>query len=96
MLNTLQEESDNLQDWLNFNKFKLNANKAKTMLINIKNAQGIIGGEVVKVVSYIKYLSVIIVNKLQFGKNANYVTRKIPQKIGVIRRLSSKVGARRF
>ena len=45
-------------------------------------------GEVIEVVKEIKYLGVIIDDKLKFSSHINYVCKKIAKKIGVLKRVS--------
>lgn len=73
-------------------KLKLNISKTKVMLITNKtcdtsNLDIFMGGNKLDIVNEIKYLGVILDDKLNFDKNISHVCRKLGQKLNVICRL---------
>lgn len=85
-----------LSKWLKQNKLKLNIKKTKYMLIGGRKNLGEgytvnIDGEVIEKVSNMKYLGVIIDDKLTFKEHACYISKKLSSKIGVMYRASKKL-----
>lgn len=74
-------------------KLKLNVNKTKSMLITNKKLIDIsrivikINDEKIELVNEIKYLGIIIDNKLNFEANVNHICRKLGCKVNVLSRL---------
>lgn len=78
------------------NKLKLNVNKTKAMIITNKkidksNVNIIINGSKIQIESEIKYLGVIIVEKLNFDRNINRVCQSVGQKVNVLNRLRNEL-----
>lgn len=74
------------------NKLKLNVDKTKAMvitnkLININDLKIFINGSKLDIVNEIKYLGVILDNKLKFDSNVSQICKKIGQKLNVLNRL---------
>lgn len=76
----LQLELNNTQDWLNFVKPKFYVSKTKAMVINAhrhNNVQHVnTYGIPIEIVSHIKYLGVVIANKLKFRKLCRFHSKK--------------------
>lgn len=85
---------NSVSKWLKTNKLKLNVNKTKSMVITHKknidtiNQQITIDNETVESVCEIKYLGVLIDNKLNFNNNVNYICKKMSKKYGLLCRIS--------
>ena len=78
------------------NKLKLNVSKTKAMIItngNIdkNNIDLNINGEKIEIEHKIKYLGVIIDDKLSFDQNVNHVCRKVGLKVNVLNRLRNEL-----
>lgn len=88
----LNEDLENISNWLKMNKLKLNLSKTKYMAFNTKmNITVSIDGTNIENVTYIKYLGVIIDRKLKFEEHANYICKKIAKKVGFLRRIRRKL-----
>jgi Reverse transcriptase (RNA-dependent DNA polymerase) len=96
-VNKINYDLELISDWLKANKLKLNVNKTKSMIITLKKNIKIneypvkIDNEVIEYVPEIKYLGVIIDNKLKFDLNMEYITKKVSKKYGMMCRLSKKL-----
>lgn len=80
------------------NELKLNVDKTKVMIITNKqidreNVNIYINGCKLKIESEMKYLGVMIDDKLKFDKNADYLAKKIGKKTNVISRLRKQLTA---
>lgn len=86
---------DNLFNWLNMNKLKLNVSKTKCMVIGytsmLMNPHIKINNDEIECVKSIKYLGVIIDSKLNFNEHCDYVCKKIAKKLAFLGRIRSKV-----
>lgn len=84
-----------ISEWLNINKLKLNVNKTKCMQISNKaltnEYQIIINGCEIEKVSNIKYLGILLDNKLTFKENINYLCKKVAKKISFLARLAKNL-----
>lgn len=70
-----------LQRWFEINKLKLNINKTKAMILNGNSTSSIsIENKTVEVVIEIKYLGILIDNKLKFNLHVEYICKKIAKK----------------
>lgn len=86
----------NLSNWLKHKKLKLNVSKTKCMIIANKAVNDHwndvnISGEVVERVTEIKYLGVLIDDKLSFKQHIDHIVKKIAKKFGVLCRLSKEL-----
>lgn len=98
MMEQLNTELDDVKDWLNVNKLKLNINKTKGMVIATENnymkflreklAVKIDNIEIELVNSY-KYLGFIVDRQMKFKEHIQYICKKVAKKIGVLSRCSS-------
>lgn len=96
IINTLNLELKNLDNWLKFNKLKLNTSKSNFMVLcsdnnyikfTSSNVHVSIGGDNLELVSSVKYLGVVVDRKLKFTQHINYICTKIAKKVGLIGRL---------
>lgn len=93
----MQNDLNNLYTWLCANRLKLNINKTKYMVITRKNINdedlsGLkINNESIQKVNSIKYLGIIIDNKLKFEEHINYIVEKVMKKIGVVQRTTKYI-----
>jgi Reverse transcriptase (RNA-dependent DNA polymerase)/Endonuclease-reverse transcriptase len=93
----LNEDLKNVSDWLNSNKLKLNIKKTKVMWINERSNRVNeirMNGEVLEVVKNIKYLGVMIDDRMKFDLHADYIIKKMARKIGVLNRLRSTLSTK--
>lgn len=92
----IQEDLNNLYKWLCSRKLKLNIDKTKYMIFhknhNVVNHNTLshsslkIKTNAIERVDQMKYLGVIIDEKLSFGEHMNHLEKKIAQKIGFMYR----------
>ena len=93
--NYLNADIAAMQNWMSLNKLKVNSNKCKCMLINSKrNSEALniniyIDNSKLEQVSEIKYLGVIIDNKLNFKAHVQYIIKKVAKKINFLSRISN-------
>jgi hypothetical protein len=93
----MNEELQKVTRWLYINKLKLNVDKTKYMIITNKknNSQDSIDIQIedakIQCVESIKYLGVMLDNKMNFKNNADYVCKKVAKKIGYMARLGNKL-----
>lgn len=94
--NNLNSDADNLFEWLCKNKLKLNIMKTKCMCIcsrghniNIK-----ISNNNIECVEQIKYLGVIVDNKLSFNAHADFICSKISKKINFLYRIRKRISTK--
>lgn len=90
--NQMMEDLSELNQWLKANKLKLNVSKTKCMLLNEDRAINLtIDNEIVQQVKEMKYLGVVIDQKLKFESHVNYIAKKIAKKVGFFRRIRNRV-----
>ena len=85
---------ENVSDWLKFNRIALNISKSKFMIFNSKgnyNAHLYIDNNEIERVEELKYLGVIVDDKLKFNKNGEHVLKKLNKKLGFLRRNGFKM-----
>jgi hypothetical protein len=97
----MNEDLVSLAVWLCHNKLKLNISKTKYMVISfrknmqkelvLENLKIKIGEEELECVDSIKYLGVIIDEKLKFDKNILDIQKKVGKKINFIQRLGGEL-----
>lgn len=92
----INNDLEHVSMWLKTNKLKLNTSKTKAMLISNKPVVEVvpsvmIDGIHLDYVAEIKYLGIIIDNKLHFKKHIDFVVRKTAKKIGFFGRISNKL-----
>ncbi len=95
LVEKMNGELNNFDEWLKVNKLKLNAVKTKYMVLGHKNIENVkrlsVGNAVIDRVSEIKYLGCIIDEKLNFNANCNYVCKKMAKKTNFFGRISIKL-----
>lgn len=94
----MNENLENLRKWLNFNKICLNTSKSHFMVVTHKRIDRdeqavIIGSEQIERVDEIKYLGVIIDDRLSFMSHLDYIKKKLNSKLALFRRLDSDLNA---
>lgn len=82
--------------WLNCTKLKYNANKTVYLVIGKKNKLNTdielkIGNDKIERVSHIKYLGIIVDDKLNFDKEIESVSKKIASKVNFLSRINKKL-----
>lgn len=76
------------------NKLKLNVNKSKAMLINSPNQLNVsVNNEIIVCENEVKYLGIIVDNKLDFKTHIEKLCAKIAKKINFINRIKHNVSA---
>ena len=94
----INEDLNELQKWLQENNLSLNIKKTKAMIINKRNLTNIknniiFNGEKIDIVSEIKYLGVMLDEKLNFEPHTKYILNKITKKYHILRRINRKTTA---
>lgn len=89
----LQTELNKVSDWLKLKKLMLNVKKTKYMVITNKSMEGNIQPlrleeQEIERVESLKYLGVIVDDKLSFNDHVDYTIRKAARKLGVIYRIN--------
>lgn len=93
----LNDDLNCLFNKISHDKLKLNVNKTKLMIISNKKTinkneiQIKINNELIKLEHEIKYLGVILDDKLNLSENLNYVIRKMAKKVNVLYRTGDKL-----
>lgn len=89
-----------VEEWMNVNKLKLNANKTKYMIVRSvrKELRGdvvlrCLDGTVIERVERMKYLGVIIDSKLRFEEHCDYMLKKIGKKTSFLNRIGNYMSA---
>jgi hypothetical protein len=90
-VNRMNDDLVSLFQWLALNKLKLNVQKTKYMVIAFKKNVPVdllkvkIGDNDLECVRHMKYLGVVIDDKLKFNKNMEMLQKIISKKINFIR-----------
>lgn len=92
----MTEDLEKIFNWLNVNKLKLNVDKTKWMIFTNKNNINTnlsltIGGSNIERVNKIKYLGVIINDKLRPDDQVKKCVSKAASKVNMLKRLSNKL-----
>ena len=90
----MNEDLRRISDFLKMMKLKLNVNKTKAMMINKRQSTTydiVIDGEPIELVKSMKYLGVIIDDRLTFNSNIEYIANKINKKISLLYRIRKKI-----
>lgn len=87
-----------MEEWMNANKLKMNAEKTKYMIVRSirKELKGNIAvkcldGTVIERVEVMKYLGVMIDDRLRFNDHCDYILKKIGKKISFLNRIGNHV-----
>lgn len=100
LINKIESDLGNIDRYLKANKLKLNVDKTKCMIIkgkrnNVVNDVTIrICGVPIDETNEMKYLGVLIDNKLNFKTNNQYVIKKVAKKIGFMSRVAKNLTAK--
>lgn len=93
--NKINSDLKNLSDWLKTNKLKLNVKKTKYIIINQRKNENSVeirmDNSVLDSVKNIKYLGIVIDNKLNFKDNTDFICKKVAKKIGFLSRIQNKL-----
>lgn len=90
----MNEDLNNFEKWLSEMKLKANIEKTKFMIINEKKNENInlkMNDEEIKRVKSMKYLGVMIDDKLEFKEHFDYIYKKMAKKVGFLGRISRKL-----
>lgn len=89
-----------IEEWMNVNKLKLNAEKTKYMLVRSirKELRGntivrCLNGNEIERVEIMKYLGVMIDDRLRFSGHCDYMLKKIGKKISFLNRIGNFISA---
>lgn len=89
-----------VEEWMNDNKLKMNAVKTKYMIVRSirKELRGdttvkCLDGNEIERVEVMKYLGVIIDDRLRFSDHCNYMLKKIGKKISFLNRIGNDISA---
>jgi len=87
-----------IEQWMNINKLKMNAEETKYMIVRAirKKQRGEIvprcaDGTQIKRVVVMKYLGIIIDDRLRFTDHCDYVLKKIGKKINFLNRIGKSI-----
>ena len=78
--------------WLEVNKLSLNTSKTKFMVFDNKSecdSITLLDGSIIHEVKTVKYLGLMLDNKLRFGEHIDYIKKKVLKRIGAMYRASS-------
>ena len=93
----IQRNLNKLFDWLNINKLSLNVSKSSLLLFNIRNKNNNVKLNVnindikIKQVKNLKFLGIIIDDKLDWKSQINYVSTKLSIAIGILNKVKFKL-----
>lgn len=96
-INKINKDLEIITKWLQINKLKLNVSKTKFIVISnrgtseTKSVKIEIENSQLEQVEEIKYLGVIIDNRLNFRNNVNFIIKKVAKKISFLGRISNKL-----
>ena len=98
--NKMQCGIDQLYVWLNINKLSLNIYKTNILLFNIRNINDNvklklkIDNKEIRNVEMIKFLGIIIDNKLDWNRQIHYVCTKLSRSIAILNKVKSKLNSK--
>lgn len=92
----MNSELINISKWLKVNKLKLNTSKTKAMIITTRHLTEpvngvVINGDEIEYVAEMKYLGIVIDDRLRFRNYVDFLVKKVAKKIGFFGRISSKL-----
>ena len=89
----LNKDTTSVYNWLNSNKLTFNTSKSQIMIISPKlnslmpQLSVICSARSIKIATKVKYLSVIIDNKLNYKDDIKFVETKISRSVGILGKL---------
>lgn len=92
-IHMINEDLLRISKFLRMMKLKLNVLKTKAMMINARTVAGtevVVDGNVIEFVESIKYLGVLVDNRLTFASNIEYIMKKIAKKVSLLGRIKKK------
>ena len=98
--NKMQCGIDQLYVWLNINKLSLNIDKTNILLFNIRNINDNvklklkIDNKEIRNVEMIKFLGIIIDNKLDWNRQIHYVCTKLSRSIAILNKVKLKLNSK--
>jgi len=97
-VNALNVDLSNLTSWLSENNLALNTSKTKAMCLSLRKNLNLdnkikIDGTEIEFVAEIKYLGIMIDNKLNLNSHTDYIRKKIIKKYQILRRIANKTTA---
>ena len=87
----INQDLMSLNDWLQYKSIKLNASKSKYVIFSSYYVEDVlieIDNNVIERVNEIKYLGVILDERLHFNAHLNYVVKKAGKKFGILCRIA--------
>jgi hypothetical protein len=96
MTTQLNQDMEKLSKWMNYNKLKLNVEKSKFMVITNRRIDKNdifvkIGDQQLERVEKMKYLGVILDEKLTLNEHLDYICKKMGKKYGFMCRANKKL-----
>lgn len=97
IIKNVQNDLNNINEYMNKNKLKLNVDKTKCIMIKGKRTHDLsqynieINGAKIEKTDQIKYLGVIIDDQLNFKENNLYISKKVAKKIGFFARIAKNM-----
>ncbi len=89
----LQQDLDNIMNWLCVNRLSLNVGKTKSLIFSTRQYRGStvlelnVGGEMLEQVDLYKYLGVFLDRNLNFVEHIDYIVNKSRRKLGMLKRI---------
>lgn len=91
-IDKINSDLKELQNWFQMNKLKLNINKTKAMILNGSTRRSIcIDNEPIEIIDEIKYLGILIDNKLTFNAHVEHVCKKVARKLHFFARIRKRI-----
>ena len=95
LISKVNYDLHSILNYLNMCKLKMNVEKTKYIIIGkeeiVTDNEVIIGGTTIEKVETMKYLGVIIDNKLNFKEHFEYVNKKMAKKVYFLSRMRKKL-----
>ncbi len=92
MSERMSRDLKRIEDWLKANKLKVNEQKTKVMQLQSGRTSDVVNltmnGVALETVNSIKYLGILIDNKVNLKENIQLVCKKVARKIGLFSRIS--------
>lgn len=92
-INNMNSDLNRLSEWFLMNRLKLNVDKTKYMVINgsVSNNRIVIDNTELDLIDEIKYLGIIIDNRLNFKANLDYICKKISKKLNFFYKIRNNI-----